>query len=107
MVAHKAADPSKNEQPFECLECKAHLPMVFLNGYYEVGERILEGVYFECRKEGVSWSVKVREDCAEYFSGLNQKKWLAAVLEACPYPSTWFKCPECDGDALPTEYRKG
>jgi hypothetical protein len=51
---------------------------------YSIGDTLLEGVMFECRLEldeagEQVVSVNIEPQCAEYFSNLNEKKWLALV----------------------------
>lgn len=52
----------------------------FVDGY-SVGDTLLEGVIFRCTIVGDKIAVKVTDDCAKYFSGLNETKWLKAVSE--------------------------
>jgi len=65
---------------------------------YPVGDRMLEGVMFECRKnEHGEWQVNISPKYASYFEDLNQAKWLKAVKDALP-ENDYFQCPSCFGD---------
>ena len=48
---------------------------------YNFGDRLLEGVMFVVSIKNGELSVKVDKDAEEYFSGLNQKKWLEAAKD--------------------------
>jgi hypothetical protein len=55
---------------------------VFLINGYNFGDRLLEDVYFEVKFKGNKvLSVKVEKDSKDYFSELNQKKWLKEAKE--------------------------
>lgn len=54
--------------------------VAYIDGY-SVGDTLLEGCMFECRIVGDKIEVKVTDDCAKYFSGLNQEMWLKEISE--------------------------
>lgn len=64
------------------------IPEAFFDGY-SVGDTLLEGVIFRCTIVGDKIAVRVTDDCAKYFSGLNEAKWLKEVSEA-------VNDPDCD-----------
>jgi hypothetical protein len=51
---------------------------VYFDGYH-FGDRLLEDVIFKGIVRNGKLSVEITEDCAEYFSDLNQNKWLGAA----------------------------
>ena len=62
-------------------------PTTFLFDGYTVGDRLLEGVDFECTVDPSLdppkiTSVKVVPEAKEYFSQLNEAEWLKRVEEA-------------------------
>lgn len=76
--------------------------MALLDGY-SVGDRLLEGVMFECRKnDDGTFDVKVSPECAPYFSNLNEAKWLAAMKEYAEETDI-FTCPNCRSDVVPED----
>ncbi len=58
----------------------------FFDGY-SVGDTLLEGVMFRCTIVGDMISVRVVDSCADYFSRLNETKWLKEVSLAVNDPN--------------------
>jgi hypothetical protein len=87
---------------FYCDKC-GEIDHVLMDGY-AFGDRLLEGVMFEVRVGKKGLDVKVADDCEEYFSGLNTKKWLKAAKEHAQ-ENDIATCPRCqeDVDAQPEE----
>jgi hypothetical protein len=86
--------------------------VVLVDGY-SVGDKLLEGVMFECRFFQVDPDaeqkivVNIQPACAEYFSGLNETKWLRAVTAAVNDPNyDSFLASDEKGDAWIEEERE-
>jgi len=62
---------------------------------YAIGDRLLEGVWFKCFKDG---HVEVTEECADYFSQLNQEMWLKGMTDYFDEDDV-ARCPKCGEDA--------
>ena len=77
---------------FKCHNC-GDIDYVLLDGY-SVGDRLLEGVMFEIRRDGQGYKINVSAEDANYFSDLNEQKWLAKILK---YASStdYVTCPKC------------
>ena len=50
---------------------------------YSVGERLLDGVMFIISIVENKFKAEIRPDYAEYFSKLNEQKWLLAIEDYC------------------------
>ena len=78
--------------------------MVLADGY-SVGDRLLEGVMFECRFITVDPGgeqkivVNIQPECASYFSGLNETRWLREMQAAVNADYDSFIAPDGKGDA--------
>lgn len=84
---------------FDCEKC-GRIEMSLLDGY-GVGDRLLEGVMFECRQnDDNTFDVAISPKHAEYFSKLNEKKWLGEIKEAAKHQDV-FTCPHCGSDTAP------
>jgi hypothetical protein len=81
-----------------CEDCGEDLPYVEIDGY-AVGDRLLEGVVFHFFPNR---SVKVRDEDAEYFDGLNNRKWLKRIQEFVLETGGGI-CPTCKKDAYVEE----
>lgn len=79
----------------KCDNC-GELDYVLMDGY-SFGDRLLEGVMFEVRKDNKNFQVQISQESEDYFNGLNKKKWLK---EATSYASKndIFTCPKCGDD---------
>lgn len=81
-----------------CEKC-GDLEFVLMDGY-AFGDRLLEGVKFRVSPGVTKHGLKVVIDpgSADYFSDLNQKKWMR---EARQYAKKldFGECPECGADA--------
>ncbi len=83
---------------------------VYLNGY-NVGDRLLEDVMFEITLSvDGRFQASVTPDCAEYFSNLNQEKWLREIEAYCADRDLFSTDPHdggpdavCWDDALPND----
>lgn len=62
-----------------CDEC-GEVEFGLVDGY-DIGDRLLEGVYFEVRIKNGKYVVNVRADAKKYFDGLNTKKWLKDIKD--------------------------
>jgi hypothetical protein len=61
-------------------DAPTEIDVAFLDGY-SVGDTLLEGVMFACTVHNGKIRVEVDPSCAKYFSGLNEKRWLAEMTE--------------------------
>ena len=91
-----------------CTKC-GEIDHVFIDGY-PFGDRLLEGVLFKVEdKNGKPHAIGVAEESAEYFSGLNEKKWLKECEAFC-LELDIIECPICYdeilGWAAPEEIKK-
>lgn len=83
---------------FDCEKC-GKIEMALLDGYL-VGDRLLEGVMFECRQnDDGTFVIQVEESSKPYFSNLNEKKWLEEVCKKAQKYDV-FTCPTCGGDCV-------
>jgi hypothetical protein len=80
---------------FRCDDC-GDIDHVLMDGY-GFGDRLLEGVMFEVRVGKKGLQVRVQDDCSDYFSGLNKKKWLKEAAEYAK-DNDVATCPHCGGD---------
>lgn len=70
---------------------------------YCVGDRLLEGVLFQCRKDDDDdWHVQIDPDSEDYFGLLDAERWLAEIREYCTRNDVW-ECPNCGCDVYPTD----
>jgi hypothetical protein len=70
---------------------------VLLDGY-AVGDRLLEGVLFEIRKQSNGTFVATTQAKDQtYMSGLNEKRWLKAMAKYAA-EADQATCPKCSGD---------
>jgi hypothetical protein len=77
-----------------CEDC-GNLPYVEVDGYC-VGDRLLEGVIFRFYPNR---SVKVRDEDADYFDGLNKQLWLKRIQEYVVDGADDTICPKCKKEA--------
>jgi hypothetical protein len=80
----------------KCDNC-GELEYVLMDGY-SFGDRLLERVMFEVRKNNnTDFQVNIDKESEDYFNTLNKKKWLK---EAKDYASKndIFTCPKCGDD---------
>jgi len=87
-------------------DCGFEAEFTHLDGY-GIGDRLLEGVIFKVTiDENGEYQVKVLPEHAEYFSDLNEQKWIAALIKECkdhegesinfdPKLGSVFQCPKC------------
>ena len=86
---------------FDCEKC-GRIEMALLNGYY-VGDRLLEGVLFECQQnDDGTFNIQITEDSKEYFSQFNQQMWLTRMVEYAQNID-FFICPTCGNDVVPED----
>lgn len=86
---------------FDCEIC-GKIDYAFADGYH-VGDRLLEGVRFEIRKNSDgTCTAKIAEDSKEYFSDLNQRKWLNKMAKWAEQHDV-FECPKCKNDVVPDD----
>jgi len=72
---------------------------IIVDGYC-FGDRLLEGVEFMVKdKNGKPNALGVKPECQDYFSDLNQKKWLKACEEFCEQLDI-AQCPKCGDDVV-------
>jgi len=80
----------------ECESC-GKIDHVLVDGY-PFGDRLLEGVMFMVKdQDGIPTALGVTAEAVEYFSDLNQSKWLRACEEFCERLD-FAQCPKCGGD---------
>lgn len=79
-------------------EDKDEVEYAYINGY-DFGDRLLEGVLFKIVIENNKFkTVDVAPDAKEYFSQLNQKKWLREATEFAKQLDI-FIAPDGESDA--------
>lgn len=86
-------------QSWQCPDC-GEQEYVLFDGY-PIGDRMLEGVMFEVRKnDDGTLDVRISPDCADYFSQLNEAKWLREIKEALESGNfdDELSCPRCGSD---------
>jgi len=72
---------------------------VLVDGYW-FGDRLLESVMFKVKdQDGIPTALGVFEAATEYFSDLNQQKWLKACEEFCE-TLDFAQCPKCGDDVV-------
>lgn len=82
-----------------CDDCGENLPYVEVDGY-AVGDKLLEGVIFHFFPNR---SVKVRDEDAKYFDGLNNRTWLKRIQEYVVDRAENLTCPNCKKEAYVEE----
>lgn len=78
---------------FDCDGC-GELEYVLVDGY-PVGDRLLEGVMFKYFPDG---HIEISEDDADYFSNLNEEKWIGAMEESVADYYDIAQCSKCFSD---------
>jgi hypothetical protein len=63
-------------------ESETLIEKAYIDGY-AVGDRILEGVWFEVTIVKNKFVVKPTAESSHYFNGLNKKQWLKAIADHC------------------------
>lgn len=80
----------------KCDNC-GDIEYVLVDGYH-FGDRLLESVMFMVKdNNGEPQVMGVTDDCKEYFSDLNQKKWLKECEKFCKDLDI-ATCPHCQSD---------
>lgn len=86
---------------FHCEEC-GDLDYVVVDGY-EYGDRALEGVGFEIRKDNSGkLSIKISDEDADYFSQFNAEHFYNMILELVSKHGM-VNCPDC-GEEIEIEH---
>lgn len=86
---------------FKCENC-GDIDHVLVDGY-AYGDRLLEGVMFEVRRNDKGeYNTQVEQSAAEYFSQLNTKQWLDEINSSMD-TEEFSICPKCGEEVLINE----